>query len=169
LPPSCLQSALGVVDYITGREWAIIGPLLVAHVPSGCMGKSGARRDWQWERSGAGVWYLSDVFGGPAYQHPLIPVWNAIYAFFCSFFVVVWFADGVSQLSLLSGAKQWEARAVPLRFSGGDRKNASGWNQAKLQGVAPRGRRLHGCPGCPMKFVIRSAQFPSTLISSSRN
>jgi signal transduction histidine kinase len=35
------------------------------------------------------VWFLSDVLGGPAYQHPLIPVWNAI-MLFMFFFVVVW-------------------------------------------------------------------------------
>jgi adenylate cyclase len=37
----------------------------------------------------AGVWFLSDVFGGPAYQHLLIPGWNAI-MLFVFFFVIVW-------------------------------------------------------------------------------
>src|SRR5437762_1253666 len=36
-----------------------------------------------------GVWFLSDILGGPTYQHPLIPVWNAI-MLFVFFFVVVW-------------------------------------------------------------------------------
>jgi adenylate cyclase len=37
----------------------------------------------------AGVWFLSDVFSGPAYLHLLIPGWNAV-MLFVFFFVIVW-------------------------------------------------------------------------------
>ena len=35
------------------------------------------------------VWFLSDLLSGPAYQHPLIPVWNAM-MLMVFFVVVVW-------------------------------------------------------------------------------
>jgi signal transduction histidine kinase len=81
-----LTIALGAVDYLTGREWAISAFYLL---PT-CLAAWVAGR-WAGFTVGAlcaGVWLLSDVFSGPAYQHPLIPVWNAI-MLFVFFFVVV--------------------------------------------------------------------------------
>jgi signal transduction histidine kinase len=82
-----LTIGLGFIDYITGREWAISALYLL---PT-CLAAWVAGR-WAGFVVGAlctGVWFLSDVLGGPAYQHPLIPVWNAI-MLFMFFFVVVW-------------------------------------------------------------------------------
>jgi len=72
LTPVVLTIGLGIVDYVTGREWAISAFYLF---PT-CLAA------WKVGRSVglavgalcAGVWFLSDVFSGPAYQHPLIPV-----------------------------------------------------------------------------------------------
>jgi signal transduction histidine kinase len=82
-----LTIGLGLVDYVTGREWAISAfYLLPTCLAAWMVGR------WAGFTVGAlcaGVWFLSDVFSGPAYQHPLIPVWNAI-MLFVFFFVVVW-------------------------------------------------------------------------------
>jgi len=80
-----LTVALGYVDYFTGRDWAISAFYLVPI----------SLAAWV-----AGRWpglivatlctclaFFSDALGGPAYQHPLIPVWNAL--MLLVFFVVV--------------------------------------------------------------------------------
>jgi class 3 adenylate cyclase len=80
-----LALGLGIVDYVTGREWAISafyllpislaawvggrGPGLILAALCTCLA------------------FFSDMLSGPAYQHPLIPVWNA--AMLLVFFVVV--------------------------------------------------------------------------------
>jgi hypothetical protein len=69
----------------------------------------------------AGTWFLSDIFSGPTYQHPLIPVWNAI-MLFVFFFVVVWLLTAFAALISI-WSKQWSAE--PLRY-GRRWKNASG-------------------------------------------
>jgi signal transduction histidine kinase len=82
-----LAIVFGLVDYLTGREWAISAFYLVPVCIAG----------WVAGRSGgfavgalcAALWLLSDLFSGPAYQHPLIPVWNGI-MLFVFFFIVVW-------------------------------------------------------------------------------
>jgi class 3 adenylate cyclase len=82
-----LAIALGVVDYLTGRELVISAfyllPTLLAAWVAG-----------RWSGLIVGVlctcvWFLSDLLGGPAYQYPLIPVWNAM-MLLVFFVVVVW-------------------------------------------------------------------------------
>jgi signal transduction histidine kinase len=82
-----LTIGLGLVDYVTGREWAISAFYLLPTCLAGWM--AGRWAGFAVGALCAGVWFLSDAFGGPAYQHPLIPVWNAI-MLFVFFFVVVW-------------------------------------------------------------------------------
>ncbi len=82
-----LTIGLGLVDYVTGREWAISAFYLLPTCLAAWM--AGRRVGLMVGALCAGVWFLSDVFSGPAYQHPLIPVWNAI-MLFVFFFVVVW-------------------------------------------------------------------------------
>jgi class 3 adenylate cyclase len=82
-----LTIVLGYLDYVTGREWAISAfyllPTLLAAWVAG-----------RWPGLVVGslctcVWFLSDLLSGPAYQHPLIPVWNAM-MLLVFFVVVVW-------------------------------------------------------------------------------
>ena len=82
-----LAIALGVVDYLTGRELVISAfyllPTLLAAWVAG---------RWSGLVVGSlctGVWFLSDLLSGPAYQHPLIPVWNAM-MLLVFFVVIVW-------------------------------------------------------------------------------
>jgi signal transduction histidine kinase len=82
-----LAIVLGLVDYLTGREWAISAFYLLPTCLAGWM--TGRSAGFAVGALCAGVWFLSDVFGGRAYQHALIPVWNAI-MLFVFFFVVVW-------------------------------------------------------------------------------
>jgi len=82
-----LAIVLGVLDYLTGREWAISAFYLLPTCLAGWM--AGRSAGLAVGALCAGVWFLSDVFGGPAYQHALIPVWNAL-MLFVFFFVVVW-------------------------------------------------------------------------------
>jgi len=122
-----LTIALGVVDYITGREWAVSAfYLLPTCLAAWVVGRSvgfavGALC--------AGVWYLSDVFGGPAYQHPLIPVWNAI-MLFVFFFVVVWLLTAFRS-SHYYLEQTVERRTAALLAEIEERKRLE---QAKLQG-----------------------------------
>ena len=82
-----LAIAVGVVDYLTGRELVVsafylLPTLLVAWVAG----------RWSGLIMGTlctSVWFLSDLLSGPAYQHPLIPVWNAM-MLLVFFVVVVW-------------------------------------------------------------------------------
>lgn len=82
-----LAIILGLIDYLTGREWAI-SPFYL--LPT-CLAGWTAGRAAGLAVGGlcAGVWLLGDVFGGPAYPQLLIPVWNGI-MLFVFFFVVVW-------------------------------------------------------------------------------
>src|SRR5215813_758884 len=82
-----LAIVLGVLDYVTGREWAISAFYLL---PT-CIAAWVAGR-WAGFAMGAlctCAWFLSDVLNGATYQSPLIPVWNAI-MLFVFFLVVVW-------------------------------------------------------------------------------
>ena len=82
-----LAIALGVVDYLTGRELVISAfYLLPTWLAAWVAGR--------WSGLVVGslctcVWFLSDLLSGPAYQHPLIPVWNAM-MLLVFFVVVVW-------------------------------------------------------------------------------
>ena len=121
-----LAIVLGLVDYLTGREWAISALYLLPTCLAG----------WVVGRSAglavgalcAGVWFLSDVFGGPAYQHPLIPVWNAI-MLFVFFFVVVWLLVAFRS-SHYHLEQTVECRTAALRAEIEERKRLE---QAKVQ------------------------------------
>jgi signal transduction histidine kinase len=122
-----LTIGLGIVDYVTGREWAISAFYLFPTCLAG----------WIVGRSAgfavgvlcAGTWFLSDVFSGPAYQHPLIPVWNAI-MLFVFFFVVVWLLTAFRS-SHYHLEQTVECRTAALRAEMEERKRLE---QAKLQG-----------------------------------
>ena len=82
-----LATVLGVLDYLTGREWAISAFYLL---PT-CVAAWMAGR-WVGFAVGAlctGAWFFSDLFNGATYGSPLIPVWNAV-MLFIFFLVVVW-------------------------------------------------------------------------------
>ena len=122
-----LTIALGAVDYFTGREWAISAFYLLPTCLAGWM----AGR-WAGFTVGvlcAGTWFLSDVFSGPAYQHQLIPVWNAI-MLFAFFFVVVWLLTAFRS-SHYHLEKTVQRRTAALRAEMEERKRLE---QAKLQG-----------------------------------
>jgi signal transduction histidine kinase len=121
-----LAIVLGVVDYLTGREWAVSAFYLL---PT-CLAA------WIAGRSAglavgalcAGVWFLSDVFSGPAYQHPLIPVSNAI-MLFVFFFVIVWLLEAFRR-SRYYLEQTVELRTAALRAEMEERKRLE---HAKLQ------------------------------------
>jgi hypothetical protein len=80
-----LAIALGFVDYVTGREWAISAfYLLPISLAAWVAGRSSG---FILGALCACLAFLSDTLSGPAYRHPLIPVWNAVMLFV--FFVVV--------------------------------------------------------------------------------
>jgi signal transduction histidine kinase len=122
-----LTIGLGIVDYVTGREWAMSAfYLLPVCLAAWVVGRSaglvvGALC--------AGAWFLSDVFSGPAYQHPLIPVWNAI-MLFVFFFVVVWLLTAFRS-SHYHLEQTVECRTAALLTEMEERKRLE---QAKLQG-----------------------------------
>jgi signal transduction histidine kinase len=122
-----LTIGLGIVDYVTGREWAISAFYLLPTCLAGWV--VGRPVGLAVGALCAGVWFLSDVFSGPAYQHPLIPVWNAI-MLFVFFFVVVWLLTAFrsSQNHL---EQTVECRTASLRAEMEERKRLE---QAKLQG-----------------------------------
>jgi len=82
-----LAIVLGVVDYLTGREWAISAFYLLPTCLAGWV--AGRLAGFALGALCTGVWFLSDMLNGAAYHHPLIPVWNAV-MLFVFFFVVVW-------------------------------------------------------------------------------
>jgi signal transduction histidine kinase len=122
-----LAMVLGALDYLTGREWAISAFYLL---PT-CIAAWVAGR-WTGFAMGAfcaGLWFLSDVFSGPAYQDPLIPVWNAV-MLFVFFFVIVWLLTAF-QSSHYHLEHTVECRTAALRAEIEERKRLE---QAKLQG-----------------------------------
>ena len=80
-----LAFALGYVDYVTGRDWAISAfYLLPISLAAWVAGR------WWGFFVGAlctCLAFFSDTFSGPAYEHPLIPVWNAV--MLLVFFIIV--------------------------------------------------------------------------------
>src|SRR6266542_768428 len=77
-----LAIVLGVVDYLTGREWAISAFYLLPTCIAGWM--AGRSVGFAVGALCAGLWFLSDLLNGAAYQLPLIPVWNALMLFIFS-------------------------------------------------------------------------------------
>ncbi len=122
-----LTIALGAVDYLTGREWAISAFYLLPTCLAGWI--VGRPVGLAVGALCAGVWFLSDLFSGPAYQHPLIPVWNAI-MLFVFFFVVVWLLTAFRR-SHYHLEQTVECRTAALRAEMEERKRLE---QAKLQG-----------------------------------
>ena len=113
-----LTIVLGYLDYVTGREWAISAFYLLPTLLAGWVAG-------RWSGLVVGslctcVWFLSDLLSGPAYQHPLIPVWNAM-MLLVFFVVVVWllteFRQAHSQLE-----KTVERRTAALQAEIDERK-----------------------------------------------
>jgi len=82
-----LAIVIGLLDYLTGREWAISAFYLLPICLAGWV--AGRSTGFAVGALCTGVWFLSDISAGPRYQHLLTPVWNAI-MLFVFFFVVVW-------------------------------------------------------------------------------
>src|SRR5437867_12343769 len=122
-----LAIVLGLVDYLTGREWAISAFYLLPTCFAGWV--AGRSAGFAVGALCTGVWFLSDILGGPTYQHPLIPVWNAI-MLFVFFFVVVWLLTAFRN-SHYDLEQTVECRTAALRAEMEERKRLE---QAKLQG-----------------------------------
>jgi signal transduction histidine kinase len=121
-----LAMVLGVLDYLTGREWAISAFYLL---PT-CVAAWMAGR-WAGFAVGAlctGAWFFSDMFNGVTYQSPLIPAWNAI-MLFIFFLVVVWLLTAF-QRSHYHLEQTVEQRTAALRAEIEERKRLE---QANLQ------------------------------------
>jgi signal transduction histidine kinase len=121
-----LAIALGIVDYVTGREWAISAFYLLPTCIAGWI--AGRSAGFAVGVICAGAWFLSDMFNGPVYQHPLIPVWNAI-MLGVFFFVVVWLLTAF-RTSHDYLEQTVEARTAALRAEIEERKRLE---QANLQ------------------------------------
>src|SRR5262245_65636474 len=74
-----LAIALGYVDYVTGREWAISAFYLLPISLAAWV--AGRASGFIVGALCACLAFLSDTLSGPAYQHPLISVWNAVMMF----------------------------------------------------------------------------------------
>ncbi len=121
-----LTIGLGFIDYITGREWAISAFYLL---PT-CLAAWLAGR-WAGFAVGAlctSAWFVADMLSGAAYQHPLIPVWNAL-MLFAFFIVVVWLLTAFRR-SHYHLEQMVERRTTALRAEIDKRKRLE---QAKLQ------------------------------------
>jgi len=121
-----LAIALGLVDYLTGREWAISALYLLPTCFAGWV--AGRLPGFAVGALCTGVWFLSDILSGPMYQHPLIPVWNAI-MLFVFFFVVVWLLTAFRS-SHYHLEQTVERRTAALRAEMEERKRLE---HAKLQ------------------------------------
>jgi signal transduction histidine kinase len=121
-----LAIVLGVLDYLTGREWAISAFYLL---PT-CIAAWGAGR-WAGFAVGAlctGAWLFSDMLSGAAYRSGIIPVWNGI-MLFVFFVVVVWLLSAF-QNSHYHLEQIVDQRTAALRAEIEERKRLE---QAKLQ------------------------------------
>ncbi len=121
-----LAIVLGLVDYLTGREWAISALYLLPTCFAGWV--AGRSAGLAVGALCTGVWFLSDILSGPMYQHPLIPVWNAI-MLFVFFFVVVWLLTAFHS-SHYHLEQTVERRTAALRAEMEERKRLE---HAKLQ------------------------------------
>jgi signal transduction histidine kinase len=121
-----LAIVLGVVDYITGREWAISAFSLLPTCLAGWA--AGRLAGFALGALCTGVWFLSETLSGPTYQHPLIPVWNAI-MLFVFFFVVIYLLTAFRS-SHYHLEQTVERRTAALRAEMEERKRLE---HAKLQ------------------------------------
>jgi signal transduction histidine kinase len=122
-----LAIVIGLLDYLTGREWAISAFYLLPICLAGWV--AGRPAGFAIGALCAGVWFLSDLLGGPAYHHPLVPVWNAI-MLVVFFFVVVWLLTEFRR-SHYRLEQTVERRTAALRAEMEERKRLE---YAKLQG-----------------------------------
>jgi signal transduction histidine kinase len=121
-----LALALGVLDYVTGREWAISALYLL---PTGLAAwVAGRWIGWFIGALCTVAWFFSDMLNGATYVHPLIPVWNGA-MLFIFFLVVVWLLSEFQQ-SHEHLEQMVDARTAALRAEIDERKRLE---QAKLQ------------------------------------
>ena len=121
-----LAIVLGVVDYLTGREWAVSAFYLLPTCLAGWV--AGRLAGFAVGALCTGAWFLSDMLNGAAYQHPLIPVWNAV-MLFLFFFVVIWLLT-TFRSSYYNLEQTVERRTAALWAEIDERKRLE---QAKLQ------------------------------------
>jgi signal transduction histidine kinase len=84
---AALAIALGVLDYLTGRELAISALYLLPTCLAAWM--AGRSTGFAIGALCTAAWFVSDLLNRAVYHHALVPVWNAI-MLFTFFFVVVW-------------------------------------------------------------------------------
>lgn len=121
-----LTLVLGVVDYLTGREWVISAFYLL---PT-CLAAWFVGR-WAGYIIGAlctVAWFMSDLLNGATYMHPLVPIWNGV-MLFVFFLVIVWLLTEFQQ-SHERLEQMVDARTAALRAEIDERKRLE---QAKLQ------------------------------------
>lgn len=82
-----LAIALGVVDYLTGREWAISAFYLLPTCLTAWL--AGRRAGFGVGVVCADAWFVADMLNVAAYRHPLVPVWNGL-MLLAFFIVIVW-------------------------------------------------------------------------------
>ncbi len=121
-----LAIVLGIVDYLTGREWAISAFYLLPTCLAGWV--AGRSAGYALGALCTGVWFLSDMLNGAAYNHPLIPVWNSV-MLFVFFFVVVYLLTAFRS-SHYHLEQTVERRTAALRAEMEERKRLE---HAKLQ------------------------------------
>jgi signal transduction histidine kinase len=121
-----LAIVLGIVDYLTGREWAISAFYLLPTCLAGWV--AGRSAGYALGALCTGVWFLSDMLNGAAYDHPLIPVWNSV-MLFVFFFVVVYLLTAFRS-SHYHLEQTVERRTAALRAEMEERKRLE---HAKLQ------------------------------------
>jgi signal transduction histidine kinase len=121
-----LAIVLGIVDYLTGREWAISAFYLLPTCLAGWV--AGRSAGYALGALCTGVWFLSDILNGAAYDHPLIPVWNAV--MLSVFFFVVVYLLTAFRSSHYYLEQTVERRTAALRAEMEERKRLE---RAKLQ------------------------------------
>ena len=121
-----LAIALGAVDYLTGREWAISALYLLPTCLAGWV--AGRLAGFAVGALCTGIWFLSDILNGAAYHHPFIPAWNAV-MLFMFFFVVVYLLTAFRR-SHYHLEQTVERRTAALRAEMEERKRLE---HAKLQ------------------------------------
>ena len=121
-----LAIILGVVDYLTGREWAISAFYLLPTCLAAWV--AGRWAGFAVATLCTAAWLLSDMLGGAVYHSPLIPVWNAI-MLLVFFAVVVWLLVAIRS-SHQHLEQTVERRTAALRAETDERRRLE---RAKLQ------------------------------------
>src|SRR5437016_4018248 len=121
-----LAIVLGLVDYLTGREWAISAFYLLPTCLAAWV--AGRWAGFAVATLCTAAWLLSDMLGGAVYHSSLIPVWNAI-MLFVFFAVVVWLLVAIRS-SHQHLEQTVERRTAALRAETDERRRLE---RAKLQ------------------------------------